>query len=65
MCGCRGHGHEGILLTTEGRGASGGKGMNVAEVPTPEALLVGMDREDQCMDVALLLVVLEGFFMFV
>ena len=46
MCGCRVANMRASSLTTGGRGAPGAVGANVTVMPTSEALLASMDRED-------------------
>ena len=65
MCGCKGHGREAGLLTTEGRHASGAVEANVPEMSAPEALLVCMQGEYGGMGATLPLAALEGVLVFV
>ena len=46
MCGCRVANMRASSLTTGGRGTPGAVGADVTIVPTSEALLASVDRED-------------------
>ena len=57
MCGCRVVNMRASSLTTGGRGTPGAMGADMTIVPTSEALLAGVDREDGGVGGSLLLTV--------